>query len=133
MGAAVAQDQNASGTGTRLTFKTALTSSPELVAVPDANRAGVLVQDAAQVLHYVTPDNVVALSDTLAGALVQSIQRLPVGATTNQYLLATPTQLHLLNERGAELPNFPFNLPDTVRATASCPRRRARAGPRACW
>ena len=120
VGAAVAQDQNANGTGTRLTFKTSLTSSPELVAVPDANRAGVLVQDAAQVLHYVTPDNVVALSDTLAGTLVQPIQRLPVG-TTNQYLLATPTQLHLLNERGAELPNFPFNLPDTVRAAGVVP------------
>jgi len=117
VGTAVAQGQNKSGTGTLLTFNTALTSSPALVAVESATQAGVLVQDAAQVLHYVTPDNIVAWSDSLPGPLVQPVQRLQIGAQ-NEYLLATASQLHLLNERGDEVANFPFNLPDTVQATS---------------
>ncbi|QNE39079.1 hypothetical protein F1C16_05705 [Hymenobacter sp. NBH84] len=116
IGPAVSQAQGANGNDAVLTFKTALTSGPALVAVPGTRNAGVLVQDAAQVLHYVTPENVVAWSDSLPGPLVQPIQRLRRDGS-NQHLLLTPTQLHLLNERGTEAPHFPFNLPDTVQAT----------------
>ncbi|UOR07301.1 hypothetical protein MUN82_09415 [Hymenobacter aerilatus] len=116
IGPAVVQAQGSNSNDAVLTFKTALTSGPALVAVPGTRNAGVLVQDAAQVLHYVTPENVVAWSDSLPGPLVQPILRLRRDGN-NQHLLVTPTQLHLLNERGAEVPNFPFNLPDTVQAT----------------
>jgi len=116
VGSAVAQAQTANSNDAVLLFKTTLTSGPALVPVAGTRNAGVLVQDAAQVLHYVTPENVVAWSDSLLGALVQPILR--VGREGSyQHLLATPTQLHLLNERGAEASHFPFNLPDTVQAT----------------
>lgn len=115
IGPAVAQAQTVNSNDAVLVFKTALTSGPALVPVAGTRDAGVLVQDAAQVLHYVTPENVVAWSDSLPGPLVQPILRLRRGSGY-QHLLLTPTQLHLLSERGAEVPNFPFNLPDTVRA-----------------
>ncbi|SMC00324.1 hypothetical protein SAMN00120144_1938 [Hymenobacter roseosalivarius DSM 11622] len=117
VGPAVASPQGANDTGGLLTFKTPLASSPTLISVQGARLPGALVQDKAQVLHYVTPDNVVAWSDTLPGPLVGSISRLPVGGNLG-YLLATPTQLHLLDPQGRSAPNFPLNLPDTVRASS---------------
>ncbi|WP_133273169.1 hypothetical protein [Hymenobacter radiodurans] len=117
VGPAVAGLQGTTATGGLLTFKTPLSSSPTLVTVQGARLPAVLVQDKAQVLHYVTPDNVVAWSDTLPGPLVGPISRLPVGGNLG-YLLATPTQLHLLDLQGRWAPNFPLNLPDTVRATS---------------
>ncbi|SDX47577.1 hypothetical protein [Hymenobacter psychrophilus] len=114
-GPAEARPQNADGTGAVLDFKTPLRSSPEAVMVAGAKLPGVLVQDTAHVLHYVTPENVVAWSDSLPGPLVGPTVRLP-GATG--FLLATPRQLFQYNNRGQLQPNFPLNLPDTVRATA---------------
>ncbi|GAB3291896.1 hypothetical protein [Hymenobacter tenuis] len=115
VGPAVARPQNPNGTGSVLDFKLPLNSSPELVTVAGAKLPGVLVQDTAQVLHYVTPDNVVAWSDTLPGPVVSSPYRMP-GATG--FLLATPNQLFQYNNSGQVQPNFPLNLPDTVRATS---------------
>ena len=117
VGPAVARPQGVNDTGGLLTFNTPLASSPNLVSVPGARLPGVLVQDNAQVLHYVTPDNVVAWSDSLPGPLVGNVSRLPVGGNLG-YLLATPTRLHLLDPQGRLAPNFPLNLPDTVRATS---------------
>lgn len=117
VGPAVVRPQGANDTGGLLVFKTPLTSSPTLVGVAGARLPGVLVQDNAQVLHYITPDNMVAWSDSLAGPLVGPIRRLPVGDNSG-YLLATPTQLHLLDLQGRPAPNFPLNLPDTVRAAS---------------
>ena len=119
-GPAVASLQGANATGGLLTFKTPLASSPTLVAVTGARLPGVLVQDNAQVLHYVTPDNAVAWSDTLLGPQVGNISRLPVGGNLG-YLLATPTQLHFFDQQGRMAPNFPLNLPDTVRASSLTP------------
>ncbi|MBX0289987.1 hypothetical protein K3G63_06020 [Hymenobacter sp. HSC-4F20] len=115
VGPAVARPQNAGGTGSVLDFKLPLSSSPELVFVTGTKLPGVLVQDTAQVLHYVTPDNVVAWSDSLPGPLVEPPYHLPGGAGV---LLTTPSQLFLYNSQGQSQPNFPLNLPDTVRATS---------------
>ncbi|MFD2784015.1 hypothetical protein [Hymenobacter rubripertinctus] len=114
-GPAEARPQNADGTGSVLDFKVPLETSPEAVLVAGAKLPGVLVQDTAHVLHYVTPDNVVAWSDSLPGPLVGPTVRLP-GATG--FLLATPRHLFEYNNRGQVQPNFPLNLPDTVRATS---------------
>ncbi|MCC2545119.1 hypothetical protein LJY25_01565 [Hymenobacter sp. BT175] len=115
VGPAVARPQTQVGTGALLSFKNVLASSPTLVGVAGVKVPGVLVQDGAHVLHYVTPDNVVAWSDSLEEAVVGTPQRLPGGVG---YLLATPSRLHLLDARGKSAPNFPLNLPDTVRATS---------------
>ncbi|MCB2376714.1 hypothetical protein LGH70_03935 [Hymenobacter sp. BT635] len=117
IGPAVAKPQSANGTGGALAFKSQLTSAPTLVPVTGARLPGVLVQDARQALHYVTPDNVVAWSDSLPGPLVSPIRRIPVGSSTG-YLFATPTLVHLLDEGGREAPNFPLHLPDSVQATS---------------
>ncbi|RFP63724.1 hypothetical protein D0N36_17810 [Hymenobacter lapidiphilus] len=114
-GPAEARPQNADGTGSVLDFKVPLSSSPEAVVVAGARLPGVLVQDTAHVLHYVTPENVVAWSDSLPGPLVGPTVRLP-GA--GGLLLATPRQLFQFNNSGQLQPNFPLNLPDTVRATS---------------
>ncbi|NVO32014.1 YncE family protein [Hymenobacter lapidiphilus] len=114
-GPAEARPQNSDGTGSVLDFKVPLRSSPEAVVVAGAQLPGVLVQDTAHVLHYITPENVVAWSDSLPGPLVGPTVRLP-GATG--FLLATPRQLFQFNNSGQPQPNFPLNLPDTVRATA---------------
>ncbi|WP_375435814.1 hypothetical protein [uncultured Hymenobacter sp.] len=116
-GAAVARVQGASASGAALTFKTPLKGPPILVAVTGAGRAGVLVQDSAQVLHYVTPENVVAWSDSLPGPVVGTVQRRVVAGQPS-YLLATAGQLHLLDANGRSASNFPLNLPDSVQATA---------------
>jgi hypothetical protein len=114
-GPAVARPQNQDGTGSVLTFKVPLSTSPTLVTVGGAKLPGVLVQDTARVLHYITPDNVVAWSDTLPGPLVGRPYCLP-GATG--FLLASQTQLFGYNSQGKLLPNFPLNLPDTLQATS---------------
>ncbi|QJX48376.1 hypothetical protein HMJ29_16190 [Hymenobacter taeanensis] len=114
-GPAVARPQNQDGTGSVLTFKTALSSSPSLVPVSGARVSGILVQDTARVLHYVTPDNVVAWSDTLPGPMICPPYHLPGG---NGVLVASATQLFGYNSRGQLLPNFPLNLPDTLQATS---------------
>ncbi|TGE20131.1 PQQ-binding-like beta-propeller repeat protein [Hymenobacter elongatus] len=116
IGPAVAKPQSANGTGGALAFKTPLTSAPTLVPVIGTRVAGVVVQDDQQVLHYVTPDNVVAWSDSLPGPVVGRISRAAGGS--GGYLFATPTQIHALDESGREQPNFPLNLPDSVRATS---------------
>ncbi|TGE24681.1 hypothetical protein E5K00_05570 [Hymenobacter aquaticus] len=117
IGPAVAKPQAANGTGGALAFKTQLTSVPFLVPVSGARLPGVLVQDAQQALHYVTPDNVVTWSDSLPGPLVSPIRRLTTGPAPG-YLFATPTQVHLLDDGGRPAPNFPLHLPDSVQATS---------------
>ncbi|WP_185816898.1 hypothetical protein [Hymenobacter metallilatus] len=127
VGPAEARPQNQNSTGSVLAFKTPLSSPPEAVLISGTKLPGVLVQDTAHVLHYVTPDNVVAWSDTLPGPLVGPTFRLP-GASG--FLVATPGQLFQLNNRGQVQPNFPLNLPDTVRATSLSVSPAAGGGPR---
>ena len=115
-GPAVARVQGASASGAALTFKTPLKGPPILTSTSGANRSGVLVQDSAQVLHYVTPENVVAWSDSLPGPIIGTVQRRLIAGQAS-YLLATPGQLHLLDANGRSAPNFPLNLPDSVQAT----------------
>ncbi|MBC6990251.1 hypothetical protein [Hymenobacter sp. BT491] len=117
-GPAVARPQTQTETGTLLAFKTPLSSAPTLVPVSGARTPGVLVQDQGQVLHYITPDNVVAWSDSLAGAVVGRIKRLSLPGGNTGTLFATPNRLHLLGDQGQELAGFPLNVPDTVQVTA---------------
>jgi hypothetical protein len=114
-GPAVARPQNQDGTGSVLTFKAALSGSPTLVPVTGARLSGILVQDTARVLHYVTPDNVVAWSDSLPGTLIGQPYHLP---DNGGVVVASATQLFGYNSRGQLLPNFPLNLPDTLQATS---------------
>ena len=74
VGPAEARPQNQNGTGSVLAFKIPLSSSPEIVPVSGAKLPGVLVQDTSHVLHYITPDNVVAWSDSLPGPLVGPVK-----------------------------------------------------------
>ena len=124
-GPAEARPQNADGTGSVLDFKVPLSSSPEAVVVAGVRLPGVLVQDTAHVLHYITPENVVAWSDSLPGPLVGPTVRLPGAAG---FLVATPRQLFQFNNSGQPQPNFPLNLPDTVRATSLSVSPAAREG-----
>ncbi|UOG76899.1 hypothetical protein MTX78_09930 [Hymenobacter tibetensis] len=117
VGAAVAQPQGSNAAGTVLAFKTPLLGAPLLVPVREATWAGVLVQDSAHVLHFVTPENAVAWSDSLPGPLVSVVQRRAVAGQPG-YLFATAGQLHWLNTAGRSAPNFPLNLPDSVQASA---------------
>ena len=116
VGPAIAKLQDNTGIGSVLAFKTVLTSAPVVVPVAGTSRVGVLVQDSAQVLHYVTPENVVAWSDSLPGPLVGRVQRQTVAGRPG-YLFATANQLHFLDGQGHSVPNFPLNLPDSVLAT----------------
>ena len=111
VGPAVAKPQGSTGIGSVLSFKTVLASAPVLVPVGGATRPGVLVQDSAQVLHYVTPENVVAWSDSLPGLLAGRVQRQTVAGQPG-YLLATARRLHFIDAQGHGAPNFPLNLPD---------------------
>ncbi|UOQ76971.1 hypothetical protein MUN84_21255 [Hymenobacter sp. 5516J-16] len=104
VGPAVARPQNPNGTGSVLDFKLPLSSSPELVTVAGAKLPGVLVQDTARVLHYVTPDNVVAWSDSLPGPVVGPIYRLPGGTGV---LLATPASCFSTTAAGRCSPTSP--------------------------
>lgn len=115
VGPAIASPQTPNSTGGVLAFKTPLLGAPTLVPVSGTRLPGVLVQDTAFVLHYVTPDNAVAWSDTLPGPVVGAPYRLPGGTG---YLVATNNQVFGYTGQGQRRPNFPLNLPDTVLATS---------------
>ena len=120
VGPAVAGAQQAGGVGSSLNFQRGLASlGPTLLPAAGGRPAPVLVQDRRRTLHYVTPDNTVAWSDSLNGPLVAPPALLPgaFGARPG-VLLLTANRVYLLNERGRSARNFPLNLPDTVRAAS---------------
>lgn len=121
VGPAVAGAQTAGGVGSVLNFARGLAPlGPTLLPAAAGRAAPVLVQDRRGTLHYVTPDNTVAWSDSLLGGpLVMPPALLPNAfARRPGLLLLTANRVHLLNERGQRARNFPLNLPDTVQAAS---------------
>ncbi|AYA36596.1 hypothetical protein D3Y59_05705 [Hymenobacter oligotrophus] len=116
VGPAVATPQSRDGSSSSLSFAAGLTGlGPVLMPAVGSRSPATVVQDRNGALHYVTPDNTVAWSDSLGAPLVT-----PPGLLAGAFgqrpglLFATPNRLHLLDERGQKAPYFPLNLPDTV-------------------
>ena len=70
LGPAVAQAGSAIANGRVLAFKQLLVGQPTLLAAAGTRIPSIVVQDSANTLHYVTADNTVLWSDTLAGPAV---------------------------------------------------------------
>ncbi|MBF9237627.1 hypothetical protein I2I05_09495 [Hymenobacter sp. BT683] len=118
LGPATAHPGVAAANGRVLTFKHPLTGMPTLLPALGTRIPAVVVQDSVRALHYVSADNSVLWSDTLAGPAV-GVQLLPGGGGVPGGLLAgAGNRLHLMGNEGAEILPFPLHLPDTVRATA---------------
>jgi hypothetical protein len=77
-----------------------------------------VVQDSANILHYVSTENAVLWSDTLAGPVVDISPLAAGGGVPGGLLLGAGHRLHLLASDGREVLPFPLNLPDTVRVAA---------------
>ncbi|WP_035560388.1 hypothetical protein [Hymenobacter sp. IS2118] len=118
LGPATAQSGGAAANGRVLTFTHQLMGVPTLLPALGTRIPAVVVQDSVGALHYVTADNAVLWSDTLAGPAV-GVRLLPGGGGAPGGLLAgAGNRLHLLGNDGADLLPFPLYLPDTVRAAA---------------
>ncbi|KUG07562.1 hypothetical protein [Solirubrum puertoriconensis] len=116
VGPAIASPQSKDGSTSSLSFEAGLTDlGPVLVPTTGTRSPATVVQDRNGALHYITPDNTVAWSDSLGAPLVTPPGLLPSAFGPRPGLLfATPNRLHLLDERGQSAALFPFNLPDTV-------------------
>ena len=114
-GPATAQAGGAAANGRVLAFRRALMGLPTLLPAMGTRVPAVVVQDSARVLHYVSAENTVLWSDTLAGPAV-GLNLLPAGGgVPGGLLLGAGAQLHLLAADGAAVLPFPLHLPDTVR------------------
>lgn len=111
---AAAQAGTAAANGRVLAFRRPLVGAPALLPAAGTRVPAVLVQDSAGVVHFVSADNAVLWSDTLAGPAVGA-GPLPGGGGV---LLGAGARLHLLGPDGHEVLPFPLNLPDTVRVAA---------------
>ncbi len=128
LGAAAAQASGAAANGRVLAFKHALLGAPALLPVVGTRVPAVVVQDSTNTLHFVSADNAVLWSDTLAGPAVD-VGLLPSGGgVPGGLLLGAGPRLHLLANDGHEVLPFPLHLPDTVRVSALL---AAPAGPEA--
>ena len=117
LGPAVAQAGSAIANGRVLAFKQLLVGQPTLLAAAGTRIPSIVVQDSANTLHYVTADNTVLWSDTLAGPAV-GLSLLPAaGRVPGGLLLGEGSLLHLLGNDGRDVLPFPLHLPDTVRVT----------------
>ncbi|WP_460557745.1 hypothetical protein, partial [Hymenobacter daeguensis] len=118
LGPATAQAGGAAANGRVLAFKHLLLGAPTLLPALGTRVPAVVVQDSAQVLHYVSSDNAVLWSDTLAGPAV-GLSLLPAGGgVPGGLLLGAGHRLHLLGNEGQAVLPFPLNLPDTERVAA---------------
>ena len=114
-GPATTQAGGAAANGRVLAFRRVLVGLPTLLPALGTRVPAVVVQDSARVLHYVSAENAVLWSDTLAGPAV-GLSLLPAGAgVPGGLLLGAGAQLHLLAADGAAVLPFPLHLPDTVR------------------
>ncbi|MFC7668669.1 hypothetical protein ACFQT0_15790 [Hymenobacter humi] len=105
----------AAANGRVLTFKYPLVGRPTLLPAMGTRIPAVVVQDSARVLHFVSADNTVTWSDTLAGPAV-GVGLLPSGGgVPGGLLLGAGHRLHLLANDGRDVLPFPLNLPDSVR------------------
>ena len=118
LGPASAQSAGAAANGRVLTFKHPLVGAPALLPAPGTRIPAVVVQDSARALHYVSADNGLLWSDTLAGPAV-GVRLLATGGAGPTGLLAGAGHLlHLFGNDGKDVLPFPLNLPDTVRVAA---------------
>ncbi len=118
LGAGLAQPGGAAANGRVLTFRHRLVGAPTLLPAVGTRIPAVVVQDSAGALHFVTADNTVLWSDTLAGPAV-GLGLLPAGGgVPGGLLLGAGHRLHLLANDGREVLPFPLNLADTVRVAA---------------
>ncbi|HEX8327866.1 MAG TPA: hypothetical protein VF629_10020 [Hymenobacter sp.] len=108
LGPAVAQGSGAAANGRVLAFKYPLVGTPAVLPA-------VVVQDSARVLHYVSPENAVLWSDTLAGPAAGLALLPATGGGAGGLLLGAGSRLHLFANDGREVLPFPLNLPDTLR------------------
>lgn len=114
-GPALGQPGGAAANGRVLAFRHELVGAPALLPAVGTRIPAVVVQDSVGALHFVSPENTVLWSDTLAGPAV-GVALLPgVGAAPGGLLLGAGARLHLLANDGHEVLPFPLNLPDTVR------------------
>ena len=114
-GPATTQAGGAAANGRVLAFRRPLVGLPTLLPALGTRVPAVVVQDSAQVLHYVSAENIVLWSDTLTGPAV-GLSLLPAGGgVSGGLLLGAGAQLHLLATDGTAVLPFPLHLPDTVR------------------
>ncbi|WP_310393148.1 hypothetical protein [Hymenobacter sp.] len=103
----------AAANGRVLAFRRPLVGAPTLLPAAGTRVPAAVVQDSANVLHFVSADNTVRWSDTLAGPAVG------VGPLAGSGLLVgAGFRLHLFANDGQEVLPFPLNLPDSVRLAA---------------
>ena len=118
LGPALAQASGAAANGRVLAFQHPLLSVPRLLPAVGTRVPAVVVQDSSYVLHYVSPENAVLWSDTLAGPAA-SVALLPAGGgVPGGLLLGAGHRLHLLANDGRDVLPFPLSLPDSVRVAA---------------
>ena len=118
LGPATAQAGGAAANGRVLAFKHALVGMPAVLPALGTRIPAVVVQDSANVLHFVSADNAVLWSDTLAGSAVGQMLLPSGGGVPGGLLLGAGHRLHLLANDGSAVLPFPLNLPDTVRVAA---------------
>ena len=117
-GPALAQAGGPAANGRVLAFTHELMGAPTLLPVPGTRVPAVLVQDSARALHFVSADNTVLWTDTLAGPAVDAGWLPSGGGVPGGLLLGAGARLHLLANDGREVLPFPLHLPDTVRVAA---------------
>ncbi|WP_046242649.1 hypothetical protein [Hymenobacter terrenus] len=118
LGPASAQAGGVAANGRVLAFKHLLVGAPTLLPVVGTRVPAVVVQDSVGTLHFVSAENTVLWSDTLAGPAV-GVGPMPVGGGGPAgLLLGAGPRLHLLANDGREVLPFPLNLPDTMRVAA---------------
>ena len=118
LGPATAQPGGPAANGRVLAFRHLLIGAPTLLPALGTRVSAVVVQDSTNTLHFVSADNTVLWSDTLAGPAV-GVGLLPAGGgVPGGLLLGAGSRLHLLATDGREELPFPLHLPDTVRLVA---------------
>ncbi len=118
LGPALAQAGGAAANGRVLAFQHPLVGAPTLLPALGTRVPAVVVQDSAGTLHFVSPENTVLWSDTLAGLAVGLSPQPSTTGGPGGLLLGAGYRLHLLAGDGREVLPFPLNLPDTVRVAA---------------
>jgi len=116
LGPAAALAGGAAANGRGLAFRRPLVGAPVLLPAAGTRIPAVAVQDSAGALHYVSTDNAVLWTDTLAGP-AQGLTSLPAGGgVAAGLLLGAGSRLHLLaSADGRSVLPFPLRLPDSVR------------------
>ncbi|MDQ3292303.1 MAG: DUF3352 domain-containing protein [Bacteroidota bacterium] len=98
-----------------IAFASPLISGPDLLQNRPPNAGSLIVQDSALVLHQVTTEGKIAWSDSLDSRLTSLVYPISFGADPKlKYVFSTRNRIYCLNQAGADVENFPFNLSDTT-------------------